>query len=122
MCLQVYANGHCDGKDTHISVFTRLMCGEFDSQLKWPFRGVITIQLVNNLEDKKHHTVGIHYARISSASSSRLTGTRGMWSMAVGRGRTQFILNSKLGLSVANNCQYLKDNCLIFRIVSVELK
>ena len=123
MCLQVYANGYSEGKDTHISVFTNLMCGEFDCQLKWPLRGIITIQLVNQLEDKNHHTVGFRYAGISNDSSSRLTGTRGMWSMAVGLGLTQFILNSELGLSVAmrNNHQYLKDNCLIFRIVSVEL-
>ena len=37
---------------THVSVFTCLMRGEFDSHLKWPFRGDITIQLLNQLEDR----------------------------------------------------------------------
>ena len=78
MYLQVYANGHGEGKDTHISVFTSLMCGEFDSQLKWPFRGTIIIQLVNQLEDNEHHTATIFYGeRASVACSSRLTGSRG---------------------------------------------
>ena len=61
MCLNVDANGYGDGKDTHVSVFTFLMRGEFDSHLKWPFRGTITIQLVNQLEDKEHHTCPYDY-------------------------------------------------------------
>ena len=56
MCLQVDADGMEEGEGTHVSVFTNLLCGEFDSRLKWPFRGIVTIQLVNQLEDKKHLT------------------------------------------------------------------
>ena len=47
MCLRVDANGSGAGKGTHVSVYTCLMRGEFDSHLKWPFRGTISIQLVN---------------------------------------------------------------------------
>ena len=61
--LRVNANGHGDGEGSHISVFVHLMRGEFDDHLKWPFRGDITIQLLNQLEDKKqqHHTETIHF-------------------------------------------------------------
>ena len=34
MCILVYANGYGDGQDTHVSVFTCLKHGEFDSQKK----------------------------------------------------------------------------------------
>ena len=54
MCLRVDTYGVGIGKDIHVSVFTCLMRGNFDSHLKWPFRGNVTIQLVNQLEDKKH--------------------------------------------------------------------
>ena len=56
MCLRVYPNGYVygPGKGTHLSVFVFLMKGEFDDQLKWPFQGEITIQLVNQKEDKDH--------------------------------------------------------------------
>ena len=37
MCLRVYADGNDDGKGTHVSVFVRLMRGEHDNYLKWPF-------------------------------------------------------------------------------------
>ena len=31
------------------------MKGEFDSHLKWPFRGEITVQLINQAEGGKHY-------------------------------------------------------------------
>ena len=63
MCLEVNANGWGAGKGTHsVSVCTCLMCGEFDSHLKWPFRGNVTIQLVYQLEDKEHHTGSYVYS------------------------------------------------------------
>ena len=61
MCLRVVANGHGTGRGTHVSVYTCLMQGEYDSHLKWPFRGTVTIQLVNQLKDKKHHTDSYDY-------------------------------------------------------------
>ena len=54
MCLRVEANGYGSGKATHVSVFVCLMRGEYDDQLKWPFRGDITIQLLNQSRDEGH--------------------------------------------------------------------
>ena len=112
MCLSVDANGCGRGEGTHVSVFTCLMPGEFDSQLKWPFRGSITFQLVNQLEDKKHKTGTISYTRASESFAQVTDGERSSeW------GKHRFIRHSQLGLSVANNRQYLKDDCIIFRIM-----
>ena len=61
MCLRVDTDGYGDGEHTHVSVFTYLMRGEFDSQLKWPFRRTVTIQLVNQLEDKEHYELSYSY-------------------------------------------------------------
>ena len=119
MCLEVGANGNGDGAGTHISVFTYLMRGEFDSHLEWPFRGTVTIQLVNQLEDKEHHTETPTYSDTTpDGNAARVTGRE----RSDGWGRPEFLPHSELGLSVANNRQYLKDDCLIFRIVSVKLK
>ena len=118
MCLRVYANGTATGAGTHVSVFTCLMCGEFDSHLKWPFRGTVTFQLVNQLEDKEHRTDSYAYSDLTPDDrATRVTdGDR-----SGGLGRPEFLPHSELGLSVANNRQYLKDDCLIFRFVSVKL-
>ena len=111
MCLSVYANG----KDSHVSVFICLLRGEFDSHLKWPFRGIITIQLLNQLDDMQHHTEISRYTDTTpDANAARVTdGERSR-----GWGTIKFLPHSELGLSVAYNCQYLKDDCLIFRITS----
>ena len=119
MCLDVDTNGCGAGRGTHVSVFTYLMRGEFDSRLKWPFRGTITIQLVNQLEDKEHRTDTISYTDTTPImSTARVTdGERsGGW------GKPEYILRSDLGLNVPKNHHYLKDDCLVFRIVSVKLK
>ena len=104
MCLRVNANGLDRSKGTHVSMFTYLMRGEFDSRLKWPFRGTVTIQLVNQLEDREHRTVTHpYYHTASDASSARVPHK----AKSHGRGKHEFIPHIELGLSVANNCQYL---------------
>ena len=110
MCLTVYANGHSAGKGTHVSVFTRLMRGEFDDHLKWPFRGHVTVAILNQLEDNKHATATIDFTvdvgdRVTYEERARS-----------GRGRLTFISHTDLDYNPANNCQYLKDDCLHFRI------
>ena len=70
------------------------------------------------LEDKEHHTDSYAYNdKTPDANAARVTDRE----REDGSGRPEFLNHSKLGLSVANNRQYLKDDCLIFRIVSVKL-
>ena len=54
MCLRVDANGFIIGKGTHVSVGVYFMKGEFDSQLQWPFKGEVKVQLVNQREGGEH--------------------------------------------------------------------
>ena len=56
MCLRVEANGLLVGKNSHVSVYLYMMRGEYDESLKWPFRGDITIQLLNQVGGDGHHT------------------------------------------------------------------
>ena len=60
-CLKVYANGQSSGAGTHFSVIVYFMRGEFDDSLKWPFRGVISLQLLDQLEGWDHKIVSIAY-------------------------------------------------------------
>ena len=118
MCLRVDANGNGVAKGTHVSVFTYLMRGEFDSHVKWPFQCTVTVHLVNQLEDKEHHTYAIYFADGKPSATARVTdGER----CDDGLGLRKFFRHSALGLSMANNRQYLKNDCLVFRIVSGEL-
>ena len=60
MCIRVDANGRATG--THVSVYVHLMRGEYDSRLVWPFRGDITIQLVNHSNDHDHREWTVHFS------------------------------------------------------------
>ena len=62
MCLNITANGWVSGKGTHVSVAVSMMKGEFDSHLKWPFKGEITVELVNQKEKgEKCEGKPVHY-------------------------------------------------------------
>ena len=54
MCISVCTNGRGSGEGTHVSIYTCLMQGQYDDHLKWPFRGEITIQIVNQAGDHSH--------------------------------------------------------------------
>ena len=43
----VHTNGSGDAKGTHFSLYVVIMRGEYDDQLKWPFNGVVTIDIFN---------------------------------------------------------------------------
>ena len=130
MCLGVYANGSGDGKGTHVTVYVHLMQGEFNNHLKWPFRGDITIQLLNQLEDEEHHSKTIHFTdRTHDHSAGRVTtGERGL-----GWGYATFIAHTNLVGEDDDSdddvydihptkYMYLKSDSLYFKVTKVELK
>ena len=124
MCLSVVANGVGSGKGTHVTVSVHLMRGEFNDDLKWPFQGKITIQLLNQLEDKEHHERTILLTNdLTNSVTNRVTkGNKGTgWDMS------EFILHYELGFSCRymykqhRYHQYLKNDSLRFRVTKVEL-
>ena len=73
LCLRVDTNGSGDGKGTHVSVFVYFMKGEFDDSLKWPFRGVISFRLLDQLKVEDHQSHVITYNdRASDGCCSRV--------------------------------------------------
>ena len=45
MCLSVFANGTGAAYSSYISVYVNLMRGEYDDELRWPFRASIGVRL-----------------------------------------------------------------------------
>ena len=119
MSLRIDARGRGRAKDTHVSVFACLVRGDYDSCLAWPFCGTITYELLNQLPgDKGHHTKTTEYDTMTSLRSAGrvVAGERsGGW------GKVKFLPHSELGYNRTKRRQYLKDDCLVLRIVSVEL-
>lgn len=118
LCIKVYTNGFGDGKGTHIAVFSYLMCGDNDDHLPWPFTGTVDIELLNQLNDNLHHTMPStefgkkDYASDNARGKRVLEGNRAN----KGYGHHKYISHSSLGRHTFLKRQYLKDDCLYFRI------
>ena len=120
MCLRVDANGDGDGEGTHVSVYAYLMRGDNDDNLKWPFKGTIEVSLLNQLEDGQHYTRELWSPdEVSEDVSGRVTWRARAVS---GWGYPQFIHQQDLIYKVDQNCQYLKDDTLFFRVDCFERK
>ena len=117
MCIFVDANGRGSGAGTHVSVYVHLMRGEYDSRLVWPFRGDITIQLVNHNNDHDHrnHTVYFSDAAATSGSANRVTtgeiATKGL-------GYGQLISHTEVESSTETR-RYIVNDCLTFRVTKI---
>jgi hypothetical protein len=113
VCLHVCPNGSGSGKGTHLSVYVHLMRGEFDDQLKWPYRGEVTVKLVNQDEDKDHVVKTVHFTTsLSDKSCNRvIAGDRA----SSGPGYSRFLCLTRL------RPKYLKNDCIKLCIKRVKI-
>ncbi len=116
MRISVGENDSGDSKATHIPVYAYLMKGPNDESLSWPFTGTVTIELLNQLEDKNHYKERLTFPADSVASLRVVDGERGR-----GYGCPKFISYTDLDYNADKNTQYLKDDTLVFSVVSVEV-
>ena len=45
LAIDLFPNGIRDAKGNHVSLFVHIRRGEYDDKLRWPFRGMITLQV-----------------------------------------------------------------------------
>lgn len=102
MDISVYPGGEFCDEGTHVSIYARLLDGENDAQLKWPFVGKVNITLLNQLS-RKHFKLTMN---IISEDNLR----------ARGHGYPKFISHSELACTGNTHTQYLKDDTLFFRV------
>ena len=105
--LSIYPKGRGDGKYSHVSVFVHLTEGHYDDSLTWPFQEVVTVEVLNQLEDKNHK-------KIKMLPTFRNRPEEGK---EKGYGFNKFISHEKLKNSQSKKCQYLKDDKLYFRVL-----
>ena len=110
ICLHVIAAGYGDGADTHVTISLMLMKGEYDDQLKWPFRGKFIIELLSQDGDKRRSKT-VNFNNAPDASRNRvMDGEQAQES----RGFRKFIPYTEL------KPMYLQNDCLKFCIKKVD--
>ena len=105
MCIEVYVNGAGDVKGTHVSVFTQLLEGRYDTKLHWPFLGTVTYELLNQLGDNCHYSMEVTHG-----------ASHNMMANSTGYGYYKFIPHCSLSHNPVINTQYLLDDTLYFRV------
>lgn len=117
LCLSIDANGNRDSKGSHVSVYVRLMKSITDSHLTWPFRGELTIEVLNQVEDSNHFVKTILFDwKESDIRNSMVTNPE---ASGRGWGYHDFIPHGVLDYNAAANTHYLKDGCLFVRVTRV---
>ena len=118
MCLAVNPNGFGSNKGSYVSVGIYMMKGEFDSHLKWPFKGEITVELVNKKEGReKYKRKLVEQTDECDEDFQRVTdGDRA----DRGWGLPEFISHSDL-YKPEEDKEYLVNDTLIFRVTNVEV-
>ena len=111
----VCPNGYDEAKGEYMSLFICIMKGENDNHLPWPFRGIIKIQLLDQSGNAAHREVTIRYLDYHPAYHNR----NYIGFTLFGQGKYWFISHSSL--SDTSHVQFLKDDCVIFRISRVEI-
>ncbi|XP_064383412.1 TNF receptor-associated factor 4-like [Halichondria panicea] len=107
MVLNVYPYGNQCGSGTHLSVFIRLVQGEYDQQLQWPFLGKVTVTLVDQRLGR-HKTETLYYHSWSNCGARRFN------TLTNAHGWDTFIEHKYLPPN------YLKNDCLVFRIDDIK--
>ena len=112
LCLKVYASGYGDGYGTHVSYFINLMPGEYDDTLEWPFQGEVTVELLNQLEDKNHYkdVTPFNDETPDECKNRKEEKNTNGW------GEPLFIPHTDLGLHSSTNTQYFMNDTLYFRV------
>lgn len=114
MCLWVDIGGNGPGKGIYISVFLSLMKGEYDPKLKWPFRGSVIIQLLNQRDQELHHTEVIKYHENTPNATAGKVTEEGRMSKPWGKGK--FVKHDDL-----RSGGFVKNDCLKFRVYKIKL-
>ena len=119
MCVRVRPNDAFGlERRFHVSIYVCLVKGLFDDDLKWPFRGKVTIQIVNQAGDHSHVEKTITYDEDTpDGSAGRPTDKE---QTKTGWGVHRFLAHSDLDYNHAKNTQYMKDNVIVVRIKNVK--
>ena len=96
------------------------MAGENDNDLKWPFQGQITLQLVNWAGDHSHVTHVFDFGKAAKECSERVTfGDRALYGHPILRFIDHITLSKIVSTPSSRSVKYVDDNNIHFRVVKV---
>ena len=101
--LGIDTNGSREAQGTHITADLYPQKGEHDDKLSWPIKVTAHLQLLNQRGDHGHVVASVN-TRVGKGDAYHREMAR------------KFIAHSELGYTATKDTQYLKDDCLHFRL------
>ena len=111
LCIRANLNGVDNGNGSHVSLFIHFMRGDFDDILDWPFKGRITMTIMDQGEHRQH-IVEVLESKPTLAAFQRPHSNRNH----KGFGYIEF---APIGL--IENSSYVKNDTLIIKAEVTEL-
>ena len=110
-------NGFNTTKGTYMSLHARLMKGEYDDILAWPFTGDVVVEILNWREDKNHqeHTFSFHNG-LPGTSINRVLNID---IAPTGCGKS--VPYSTLSYNHSTNTEFIKKDCIHIKVKSVDV-
>lgn len=109
LVLDMYPNGNGVGKNTHISVYVKILKGKYDAVLPWPFRKAVTFTLIDQEENrmlKENYVMTLSYnQRYSDAYARPVTDSN------IANGFPTFISHQEL-----RRRRYIDDDTLFLQV------
>ena len=118
-CLEVFPNGVGEAWGSDVSLYVCLMRGPFDDKLQWPFHGVVSVSILNQVRERDHCPGCVVF---SDTTPSTHAARPVQSERSVGNGIPRFIAHSSLGADDAQKVLYLHNNRLQIQITHVEVK
>ncbi|XP_011403663.1 PREDICTED: TNF receptor-associated factor 5-like [Amphimedon queenslandica] len=116
-CIKVTPSGIFFGEGSHISLTVFLMKGVFDESLRWPFRGNVTVALIDRINGSENF---IDTIKFDKGTSAKVTGR--VTSGEMNESGLVSYLFVDLALLKPNSKQsprFLPDNSLHIKVLSV---
>ena len=91
--------------------------GEYDDDVMWPLQGTFEVTLMNQISDRKHHSIMIKYDhRVKRHPAGRRVGSLGDVTGDFRYGWGDVLISLKDLFIFSPECQYYKDDCIYLKV------
>ena len=108
MCFEIDLAAFAE-KSLHI--YSYIMKGPYDDSLQWPFKGKVIVRVLNQCGDEDHYDYIFDYKDDEGKRVTR--GERGNYLTT----QCTCLPLNQLDYDAKADCQYLKDDCLKFKVI-----
>ena len=116
--MQVIVKPNGYHRDYYVSVGVKILKGQYDEELKWPFEGDVSITLLNQASDDEHITRKVSFKTTNAVVGYYLKLSKFVYYSKLNRTSNwmDHVYNMGDSRSSSNYTEYLKEDTLYFSV------